>query len=55
MTEPLLEKPNPPEDDDCCGGGACNPCVWDHYYAELQKWRIEQARLKESQLADHQS
>ena len=46
MTQ-LLEKPIPPEDDDCCGGGACNPCVWDHYNAELQKWRIEQAKLRE--------
>ena len=43
----LIEKPIPPADDDCCGGGACNPCVWDPYYAELQKWRIEQARIKE--------
>lgn len=44
-----MEKPYPPADDDCCGGGACNPCVWDHYYAELQKWRIEQAKIKEAQ------
>lgn len=44
-----IEKPFPPADDDCCGGGACNPCVWDHYYAELQKWRIEQAKLKEQE------
>ena len=44
-----LEKPSPPADDDCCGGGACNPCVWDHYYAQLQAWRIEQAKLKEQQ------
>lgn len=42
-----LEKPFPPADDDCCGGGACNPCVWDHYYAELQKWRIAQAKINE--------
>jgi hypothetical protein len=48
MSTPL-EKPIPPADDDCCGGGACNPCVWDHYYAELQKWRIEQAQLKQQQ------
>jgi oxidoreductase family protein len=51
MTSPekkaILAKPIPPADDDCCGGGACNPCVWDHYYAQLQKWRIEQAQLKE--------
>jgi hypothetical protein len=43
----ILEKPSSPADDDCCGGGACNPCVWDHYYAELQKWRIEQAKINE--------
>lgn len=43
------EKPIPPADDDCCGGGACNPCVWDHYYTELQTWRIEQAKIKEQQ------
>jgi hypothetical protein len=47
MSSIPMEKPYPPADDDCCGGGACNPCVWDHYYAELQKWRIEQAKLKE--------
>ncbi|MBU2893655.1 oxidoreductase-like domain-containing protein [Colwellia sp. D2M02] len=47
----LIEKPTPPADDDCCGGGACNPCVWDRYYAQLQKWRIEQAKIKE-QLAE---
>ena len=42
----LLEKPFPPADDDCCGGGACNPCVWDHYYAERKKWRLQQVELK---------
>jgi len=49
-----MEKPFPPADDDCCGGGACNPCVWDHYYAELQKWRIEQAQIKEQALKENQ-
>jgi hypothetical protein len=44
-----IEKPIPPADDDCCGGGACSPCVWDHYYGELQTWRIKQAQLKEQQ------
>lgn len=44
-----IEKPTPPADDDCCGGGACNPCVWDHYYAEVHKWRVEQAKIKEQQ------
>ena len=46
MTEPT-DKPIAPADDDCCGGGACNPCVWDRYYAELQKWRIAEAKRKE--------
>lgn len=45
MTE-LIEKPQPPADDDCCGGGACNPCVWDAYYAERKKWRRQQVELK---------
>jgi len=44
-----LEKPLSPADDDCCGGGACNPCVWDDYYAKLQAWRIAQAKRKEEQ------
>lgn len=44
-----LKKPTPPADDDCCGGGACNPCVWDSYYVRLQKWRIEQAKLREEE------
>ncbi|TWX69302.1 oxidoreductase-like domain-containing protein [Colwellia sp. C1TZA3] len=42
----LLAKPSPPADDDCCGGGACNPCVWDYYYAERKKWRLQQVTLK---------
>jgi hypothetical protein len=46
----LIEKPISPADDDCCGGGACNPCVWDNYYAELQNWRIKQAKIKEQQV-----
>ncbi len=49
IIENPMEKPYPPADDDCCGGGACNPCVWDYYYAELKKWRIEQAKIKELQ------
>jgi len=48
MTE-LIEKPSQPADDDCCGGGACNPCVWDHYYAERKKWRLQQVALKEAE------
>ncbi|WP_448214184.1 oxidoreductase-like domain-containing protein [Colwellia sp. MEBiC06753] len=46
--EKLLEKPKPPADGECCDS-ACNPCVWDHYYAAMQKWRIQQAKLKEQE------
>ncbi|MCO4800063.1 MAG: hypothetical protein KC484_12650 [Colwelliaceae bacterium] len=46
MTEGA-EKPNFPADDDCCGGGACAPCVWDHYYAELEKWQLKQDEIKD--------
>lgn len=45
MTD-LLEKPFPPADGECCESGSCMPCVWDNYYAELQKWRIQQSELK---------
>jgi len=49
MTEPLdklLEKPQAPADGECCDS-ACTPCVWDHYYAERKKWRLQQVQLKE--------
>jgi len=49
------EKPIAPADDDCCGGGACNPCVWDGYYAKLQKWRIEEAKRREQAEIDKNS
>ncbi len=48
MTE-LIDKPSSPADDDCCGGGACNPCVWDHYYGERKKWRLQQVAIKEAE------
>lgn len=45
----ITTKPLPPADDDCCGGGACAPCVWDQYYADLDQWQIQQAE-KESDI-----
>ncbi|NMP31759.1 hypothetical protein HII17_09305 [Thalassotalea sp. M1531] len=48
MTEPLIEKPTPPADGECCDS-ACNPCVWDNYYSEMQKWRLQQVALKTQQ------
>ncbi|KGJ87844.1 oxidoreductase-like domain-containing protein [Thalassotalea sp. ND16A] len=42
----LIEKPTPPAANECCESGSCNPCVWDTYTAEMQKWRIQQSELK---------
>ncbi len=50
MTKPI-EKPQPPADGECCDS-ACDPCVWDHYYAELKKWRLQQAKLNEQSAKD---
>lgn len=48
MTD-LIEKPTPPGNGECCESGSCAPCVWDFYYEEMQKWRIQQAKLKEEE------
>ncbi|WP_082897212.1 oxidoreductase-like domain-containing protein [Thalassotalea crassostreae] len=48
MTD-LIEKPTPPGNGECCESGSCTPCVWDFYYEEMQKWRIQQAKLKEQE------
>ncbi|GHG04370.1 oxidoreductase-like domain-containing protein [Thalassotalea marina] len=47
----IAEKPQPPADGECCDS-ACNPCVWDHYYAELKTWRLEQAKRREQEKAN---
>jgi hypothetical protein len=47
MTE-LIEKPQPPADGECCDS-ACTPCVWDNYYAERKKWRLQQVELRAAQ------
>ncbi|MCW9051297.1 MAG: oxidoreductase-like domain-containing protein [Motiliproteus sp.] len=41
MSDTLLEKPTRPEDWECCGGG-CSPCVWDNYYADMERWQQQQ-------------
>jgi len=42
--------PTPPDDDACCGNG-CDPCVWDlyamerdRYLAALREWEARQAQ-----------
>ena len=41
-----MNKPERPLDNECCGGGACQPCVWDHYFDQLEKWQTQQDELK---------
>ena len=45
----LLEKPTPPREGLCCESGSCQPCVWDHYYESMRKWRTQQAEIKEKE------
>ena len=49
-----MEKPTPPADYECCESG-CEPCVWDIYYAERDKWQKHEATLKEIILEEDQS
>jgi hypothetical protein len=36
--DPRPLPPNRPDDEDCCGGG-CNPCIFDYYYEEMDRYR----------------
>jgi hypothetical protein len=51
----LTNKPIAPADDDCCGGGACAPCVWDQYYADLDQWNTQQAKTHKEKSLDKQA
>lgn len=44
----LTEKPQPPAPNECCESG-CDPCVWDIYRAELQKWEQAQQAQQSTQ------
>jgi len=56
MPDPALDQdpppvaPTPPDDDACCGNG-CDPCIWDlyamerdRYLAALRNWEARQAQ-----------
>ncbi len=49
-----MAKPERPLDNECCGGGACQPCVWDYYFEQLEKWQKQQEQLAQKQLAKEQ-
>ncbi|MBU2870719.1 oxidoreductase-like domain-containing protein [Colwellia sp. E2M01] len=44
------KKPVAPTEDECCNN-ACDPCVWDNYYAKLKTWRKEQNRIRDHKIA----
>ena len=35
--DPPPEPPEPPGEDACCGNG-CDPCVWDFYALERERY-----------------
>ena len=45
--DPMPVAPLPPDDDACCGSG-CDPCIWDWYQQQrdryLEELRAWQAR-----------
>lgn len=47
-----MQKPERPLDNECCGGGACQPCVWDHYFEQLEKWQAQQDELSKQENKD---
>ena len=40
--DPRPEPPERPDDDACCRSG-CDPCIFDTYYAEMERWRADLA------------
>lgn len=50
--QPLIEKPERPLDNECCGGGACQPCVWDYYFEQLELWQKQQQQVAKNSEED---
>jgi hypothetical protein len=40
--DPRPEPPERPDDDACCRSG-CDPCIFDEYYAAMERWRADLA------------
>lgn len=40
--DPRPEPPERPDDSSCCNSG-CDPCIFDFYAEELDRWRAELA------------
>jgi hypothetical protein len=39
-TDPRPEPPERPDDSECCQSG-CDPCIFDWYYQEMDRYREE--------------
>jgi hypothetical protein len=40
--DPRPEPPERPDSNACCGSG-CDPCIFDYYAEELDRWRADLA------------
>ena len=49
MNNKIPPKPEKPTPNECCGSG-CNPCIFDYYYTQLEKWQ-EKYQSASEQLA----
>ena len=38
--DPMPAAPLPPDDSACCGSG-CDPCIWDWYQQERERYQAE--------------
>lgn len=50
--DPRPVPPERPGDNDCCGSG-CDPCIFDYYYQELDRYREELRAWEARQAARH--
>jgi hypothetical protein len=47
--DPPPDQPVRPSKDDCCGGG-CNPCIFELYEAEFQRYEAELQAWRERKM-----
>ncbi|SPS01259.1 conserved hypothetical protein [Cupriavidus taiwanensis] len=50
--DPRPEPPERPADNECCGSG-CDPCIFDYYYQEMDRYREALRAWEARQAARH--
>ncbi|WP_082819168.1 oxidoreductase-like domain-containing protein [Cupriavidus nantongensis] len=50
--DPRPEPPERPADGECCGSG-CDPCIFDYYYQEMDRYREALRAWEARQAARH--